>query len=123
MGKSVNPLFLRQFSLANCNKIHRYFAPKEPKDIHSILANLATLASTSSDDLQLQRLNGLNGALRDGGHDAAEDACRLGGIRISIDLLKSKRPEVFHPQFYLISDVKICQEKHRKTSRKQQTIA
>jgi hypothetical protein len=74
---------------------------------------LANLASASSDELL--QLHTLNGALRDGGHDAAEDACRLGGIRISIDMLKSKRPEVFHLN-HLISDVKICQKDQSKTA-------
>ena len=60
---------------------------QEPKDLHSILAKLAS----SSDELPWLQM--LNGALRDGGRDAAEEACRWGGIRISIDILKSKRPE------------------------------
>ncbi|CAL1133260.1 unnamed protein product [Cladocopium goreaui] len=81
----------------------------EPKDIHSILANLA---SASSDELL--QLHTLNGALRDGGHDAAEDACRLGGIRISIDMLKSKRPEVLEKSlealWLLVDDHDSCQE-------------
>ena len=80
------------------------------KDLGSVLANL----NTNSGDAVLSSLLGFNRALVNGGHPAAEEACRLGGLRISVDLLKSKSPEVLEQTvealWLLVDDHESCQE-------------